>query len=95
MSANGHKVLKGKESMEVDLSDEMWVERRNLPTSEMQLQEEFNRIKVRMTGEKERLEEVNELAERCKKIETHIHTVDELIKTALTRKLNLFNDCEM
>jgi hypothetical protein len=64
MAPNGHKILKGKdgkEAIEVDLSDDMWVERRNLPTSEMQLQEEFNRLKVRMTGEKERLDEVNEL----------------------------------
>jgi hypothetical protein len=35
ISANGHKIIKGKDSMEIDLNDEMWVDRRNLPTSEM------------------------------------------------------------
>jgi hypothetical protein len=73
----------------------MWVDRRNLPTSEMELQEEFNKIKVRLMGEKERLDELNELSERSKKIEMHIHTVDALIKEASARKLNQYNECEM
>lgn len=31
-------------------------------------------------GEKDRLDEINELNDRSKKIEMHIHTVDDLIK---------------
>lgn len=40
LSANGHKIIKSKDSsIDIDLNDEIWGERRNLPTSEMYLHE--------------------------------------------------------
>lgn len=41
-------------------------------------------------GDKDKLDELNELTEKSKKIEQHIHTVDELIKEAFARKLNQY-----
>jgi flagellar motility protein MotE (MotC chaperone) len=57
----------------------------------MQLDEEYNRLKVRQAGEKERLDELNDVTERMKRIEHHIHTVEDLIKQAFARKLNHFH----
>ena len=61
----------------------------------MQLSEEFSRLKARLSGERERLDEVNEITERCKRVENHIHTAEELIKQASSRKLMQYNECEI
>ncbi len=38
---------------------------------------------------------MNDLNEKSKKIEQHIHNVEELIKVAFPRKLNQYYECEM
>lgn len=44
-------------------------------------------------GEKEKLNEVNELSERQKKIEAHMNMASQLIQNATQRKLNQYNEC--
>lgn len=36
--------------MDIDLNDDIWTEKRNLTVSEMELSEQFNRLKVKMMG---------------------------------------------
>ena len=60
-SANSQKIIRGnnQSAIEIDLNDDIWTDRRNLPISELSLSEELNMIKVKSMGEKEKLNEVN------------------------------------
>lgn len=46
----------------MDLNDDIWTERRNLPVSELSLDQELNLIKVKSINEKEKPNEVNEFS---------------------------------
>jgi hypothetical protein len=95
LSGNGQRIVKGEKGVEIDLNDDIWVERRNLPISEMELSEEFNKLKIKMLSDKDKMDEFTDNAERSKKIEMHIHTAEELIKEASARQLKQYNDLEM
>ena len=78
ITPTGNRVLNEKKEtvLDIELTDDIWLDKRNLPISEMQLSEEFSRLKARLSGERERLDEVNEITERCKRVENHIHTAE-------------------
>lgn len=48
-----------------------------------------------MGQKSQKLNEVNELSEKQKKIEMHMTVASELIKDASSRKLNQYNECEL
>lgn len=96
LSANGQKILRPNLTpIDLDLNDDIWTERRNLPISELALSEELNLIKVKLMNDKEKLNEVNEHSERQKKIELHMTIASDLLKEASARKLNQYYECEM
>lgn len=86
--------MKGKVNEEMDLGDEIWADRKNLPIYELELEQQLSKVKSKLSTQGGRMDDQAELTEKNKRIQWHLNNADQVLSEAKKRRINQYSQVQ-